>query len=210
MPRAGTFTDHDVLDAALRAVQQHGNAATIAQVSHELGGPVGSIYHRFGSRTVLLTHLWIRSIHRFQQELLALQDRPAPAVLDTIRRMAVHVPAYCREHQDEARALTLFSQRLLLTELDGPLRDEVAAINRSMDALARRVTEQHFGAVTDENSNLILWATRIGPYGLVRPYLGREIPALLEQAAAAQATAIVQLDTADTTSTTSFPRGLAD
>lgn len=121
-----------------------GRAAGISAIAAHLGGGVGSIYHRFGSREEILARLWLRSVERFQAGLFAVAARADGDPHDTLVRLAGHVPAYCRAHRDEAVALV---------EL----------------------------------------ATRISPYGLVRPYLGRAVPRRVDEAVAVAADAILRL-----------------
>lgn len=108
MPRPARFSDDDILDGTARALLAHGPRVTIADVAREIQGPSGSIYHRFASRDELL----IRSIRRFHVGLLeasALED-PERAVVAS----APHIPAHCRAHPAEARAMLLFSRARLL------------------------------------------------------------------------------------------------
>ena len=68
MPRPAKFTEDQILDSALRLVAEGGpGAATIAGIAGLLGAPVGSIYHRFRSRDLLLARFWIRTIKDFQK-----------------------------------------------------------------------------------------------------------------------------------------------
>lgn len=191
MPRPPRFTDDDVLDAALACVASSGPAATIADVAGRLGGPVGSIYHRFASREVLLARLWLRSVRRFQAGLLPLAEQPDPhrALLD----LALHVPRYCREHPDEARALTLHRQDRLLADGPAEVHDEVASLNDDLAALTRRMVRQRYGRSTRNLVDLVVAATRTAPYGLVRPYLGRPVPDLVDDVTEVAADAILRL-----------------
>ena len=67
------------MDAAMRLVAEGGpNAATVAGIAGALGAPVGSIYHRFKSRDLLLARLWIRTVKRFQVGFLR---RSKPTIL---------------------------------------------------------------------------------------------------------------------------------
>ena len=73
MARPRLHGDDAVLDAARDVVLEAGSgAATTAAVSARSGAPVGSLYHRFGSRDRLLAELWLRTVRRFQDGLLAV------------------------------------------------------------------------------------------------------------------------------------------
>jgi AcrR family transcriptional regulator len=107
LPRPAKFDEDQILDAALRLVADGGpNAATIAAIADALGALVGSIYHLFRSRDLLLAKLWIRTVKRFQAGFLrALEadDLDAAAL-----GAALHNLEWTREHPDEARVLLLY------------------------------------------------------------------------------------------------------
>jgi AcrR family transcriptional regulator len=196
MPRPSRFTTDDVLDAALAAVARSGPDVAMAEVAVQLSGPVGSIYHRFESRNDLLVRLWLRSVRRFQAGLFRIVDRDSRAgrpVDTTLVALARQVPAYCRHHPDEAMALTLFRQQRLIEECPETLRPEIESLNDRVDALARTLTRARYGSATRRRLGLVELATRVTPYGLVRPYLGRPVPRVLDDAAGAAARAILAL-----------------
>jgi AcrR family transcriptional regulator len=196
MPRPAAFTTDEILDAALACVARDRHAATVADVARALGGPVGSIYHRFPSRDVVLARLWLRSVARFQAglfDIAAHGDASGEQPIDMLVRMAVHVPRYCRHHPDEAVALTLYRQDRLLRDCHDSVRPDVAGLNAGIDELSRTLTRRCYGTTTKRRSMLVAWATRLGPYGLVRPYLGGDVPAQLDDVVAASAQAILAL-----------------
>lgn len=193
MARPATFTSEDVLDAALRAVVAHGPDATIAQMSIELGGPVGSIYHRFGSRDELLARLWVRSIERFHAELLPrYEHRDSHAALVAGAR---HVVTYCDAHTDEAVALSLAGQERLLRApgLSGELHERIRTINDDLDEATRGLTRRRYGRATSASLARVHLATRVLPYGLVRPWLGQPVPPGVADAAEVGADAVLRL-----------------
>ncbi len=191
MPRPARFTDDEVVDAALTCVARNGHGVAVADVAEALGGPVGSIYHRFPSREALLIRLWLRSIARFQAGIFVIADgAPADrALIDA----ALHVPSYCRDHPDEARALTLYRRDRLLPDCPADLRDEVDGVNAEIDALTRRLAKERFGSAARPLVQLVVLATRVSPYGLVRPYIGRPVPHIVDDAVEAAAIAILAL-----------------
>ena len=55
MGRRAQYKNEDFLDAAQRLISKHGLASvTIAAIAKEIGAPIGSVYHRFESREILL------------------------------------------------------------------------------------------------------------------------------------------------------------
>lgn len=191
MPKPARFTDDDVLDAALARLGEAGPRISIADIARELGGPVGSIYHRFPSREVLMVRLWLRSIHRFQRGLFELAE--ISDAHEAMIAMALHVPQYCRAHSDEAVGLTLYRQDRLLLDCPDEMRDAVTTMNDSLVTLMTDATRRRYGDVGPDNLKWVEMATQVTPYGLVRPYLGRAIPPEIDTAVAAAADAILQL-----------------
>ncbi|MGB3685792.1 MAG: TetR/AcrR family transcriptional regulator [Ornithinimicrobium sp.] len=191
MPRPARFTDDDILDAALTCVAEAGPSITIASIAAHLDGPVGSIYHRFPSRDVLVIRLWMRSVERFQAGLFELADMPSAH--DALVAMALHIPRYCRAHHDEAASLTLYRQERLLVDCPDEVRAEVTSLNDDLLALMNTMTTRRYGQSGPRVRELIVMATRIAPYGLVRPYLGASIPCSVDEAVATSTDAILRL-----------------
>ena len=191
MARPARFSDDDILDGAAHALSVSGPRATIADVARSIGGPTGSIYHRFPSRDDVFARLWLRSIGRFHVGLLAAYDLDDPH--EAVRAAARHIPAFCRAHPEEARSMLLFRQSALAAE--GPLgvRDDAAHINDDIDAAMDGLLARRFGDPTPHRRELLSMGTRLAPYGIVRPFIGTAIPDWVDDAVAASAEAIVRL-----------------
>src|SRR5260370_30600474 len=117
------YDDADFLDAALAIAALSGPAAvTIGAITDRLKGRVGSFYHRFASRDVLLGELWLRTVIDFGQGTTAALDAG-----DGLRA-ALHTPAWVRGHLDEARLLLLYHRDDFVQRVwPEALRDGVAA-----------------------------------------------------------------------------------
>lgn len=191
MPRPARFTDDDILDAALAGVASEGPRVSVADIAAQLEGPVGSIYHRYSSRDVLMVRLWLRSVGRFQAGLAPLAGIPDPH--EALLAMARHIPQFCRAQPNEATSLTLFRQDRLLDVGPDELRDVVATMNDAVTALLTDMTRRRYGRVTERHHQCVRMATVVAPYGLVRPYLGGPIPPLVDAAIIAAADAILKL-----------------
>lgn len=193
MARPSKFTTEDILDAAARAVAHHGRDVTLAQIASELGGPTGSLYHRYSSRDVLLVNLWIRSIRRFHQGFLAAAagDDAAQSAIDC----AVHIPVFCREHPHDAVAMTLYRQHELVSHGPQELRDEVSQINDPVIAALKSLAVRRYDTSDEFHQTLMLTACEESPYGLVRRYLAsrQPIPEWMDDAVRASSQAILAL-----------------
>ncbi|WP_196717497.1 TetR/AcrR family transcriptional regulator [Actinomyces trachealis] len=191
MARPEKFSVDAILDAAARVVLTRGTSATIAEIAHEAGAPIGSVYHRFASREVLLVSLWLRCVRDFQQGFVAAcHTEPAT---DAVVAAALHPPLYCREHPAQARAMTLYRHAELVRTAPEVLRAESSAINDEVNAVSQELARRRYEAADAPRITLLHAATRQCPYGLVRPYLGGEIPDWVDEATAACARAIAAL-----------------
>lgn len=191
MARPPKFTADDLLDGAGQAVLEHWREATIAHVSEVVGAPVGSIYHRFGSRDELFGALWVRAIRRFHGALLEATavDDPQAA----LEGAAVTIPRFCRAHPVDAKAMTLFRWRDLMG-LDLPrLRDDLPTLNDAVFDRLRALMVARWGEVTARRETLVGLACQLGPYGLVRPWIGGDIPPEVDEAVLASARSVLAL-----------------
>ena len=191
MARPAKFSLDDLLDAAGRVLLEKGRDITMAQIARAAGAPTGSVYHRFASREELLVRLWLRSVKRFQVGFIRAGEREEArrAVIE----MALCVPRFCRKHPADAKAMTLYRREDLLSTTTGDLRKEVESLNEDIDAVTDSLGVRRYGVINERRRALLYVATRISPYGLVRPFVGEEIPAWVDDAVAASAGAIADL-----------------
>lgn len=191
MARPARFSDDDILDGAALAVRDHGPTATVADVARAAGCPTGSIYHRFAGRDDVMTRLWLRSVGRFHRELLACYR--TPSANQAVDAAARHVAQFSRQHPSDAFAMTLYRQSTLVETAPEPLRDAVRTVNDEIDEALTDLVKRRYGQWTAERHELLMVATRLAPYGVVRPFVGGELPAWSEEVVAASAAAIAAL-----------------
>lgn len=191
------FSADDILDGAADAVAHHWRDATIAHVAGAIGAPVGSIYHRFGSRDELFGSLWLRSIRRFHRGLFEALDAPDPH--DAAVEFALHIPRFSRDHPGDARAMTLYSQAELLASAPAALTDQITEVNDRVRAGLLRLERRLWPADPREHTELLTLACIESPYGIVRQYLraGRPIPIWLDDVVRVSTLAILQLVSVD-------------
>ena len=152
-----------------------------------------------------MVRLWVRSVQRFQAGLFELAD--ASDAHEALLAMAVHIPRYCRAHPTEAVSLTLYRQDRLLLDCPDQVRASVETLNEAVGALSDDLTRRRYGELTNRRLHWVSMATRVAPYGLVRPYLGGPVPDQVEDAVAAAADAILRLDEASTPASEGVLRG---
>lgn len=145
MARPRLHDDDAVLDAAAAVTLELGaRAASVDAIAARSGAPVGSIYHRFGSRDGVLGAAWERAVRRFQAEYLPAEV-PGPDALATAAGMAEAVVAYAMEDPDGARLLmTLrpedhFDRPTPMEELNAGIVNSVRALSRALGVPGERV-----------------------------------------------------------------------
>jgi AcrR family transcriptional regulator len=191
MARPAKFNRDQILDAALAAIAEHGRGATLADVSAQIDAPTGSLYHRFPTRDHLFVELWLRSIRRFHVGLLEAAALPDPG--DALTACAVHVPRHCREHPDEALAMTLYRQQLLVTTAPDDLAEQVRTVNDEVLAAMTLLCRRRYGHATKHLMAVATTAVQQCPYGLVRPHVGGDVPRWLDDAVSVSSNAILSL-----------------
>lgn len=163
------FADADFLDAALALAAEGGPpAVTVGAIAERLNAPVGSFYHRFPSRDVLLGELWLRTVLDFQQGITAALD-----AADGLRA-ALHTPAWVRTHLDEARLLLLYHRDdFLQGGWPETLRDGVAAQTAQMEGGFARFARLVFGRAGRDEIRRAQFLLAELPVGAVRQHLQR-------------------------------------
>jgi AcrR family transcriptional regulator len=168
--RPAKFSSEEILDATARLVAAHGpSGATVGAIAAELGAPTGSIYHRFGSRDLMLARVWIRTVKEAQEGFLTAvrQEDVDAAAIDA----ALHVPRWCRENLDAARILLLYRREDLVELWPDELGDELAGLNAEMQAALGDFCVRRFGDRRSETFGRVLFALVDVPYGAVRRHL---------------------------------------
>ncbi len=171
MPRPAKFDEDQILDAAMRLVAGGGPAAaTISGIAGLLDAPVGSIYHRFGSRDLLLARLWVRTIKRFQRgfiEALGAEDLDGAAL-----GAALYNVQWTRDHLDAARVMLLYRREDLAEKWSDELGDELATLNADVVQAITNHAIRRYGKGADAAAvRRVVFALVDVPYAAGRRHL---------------------------------------
>ena len=166
------YDNGDFLDAALAIAAESGPpAVTVGAITERLGAPVGSFYHRFASRDLLLGELWLRTVLDFQRGITAALDAG-----DGLRA-ALHTPAWVRGHPDEARLLLLYHRDdFVQGGWPSSLRDGVTAQTERMESGFARFARLVFGRAGRDEIRRAQFLLAEMPVGAVRQHLYRREP----------------------------------
>jgi AcrR family transcriptional regulator len=170
MGRPAKFRTEEILAATAQLVATGGpSAATVAGIAESLGAPTGSIYHRFGSRDLLVARVWVWAAREAQRgflDALALPDVHRAAV-----EAAVHLPRWCRAHLDLARVLVLHRREDLVAQWPDELGADLHGLNDEIVAALRQYTKRRYRQTNRQLRELVLFALVDVPYGAVRRHL---------------------------------------
>ena len=193
MSRPSTHDTGEILDAARELLLTRGPRATgIAAIAELSGAPVGSIYHRFGSRDALLAEVWLRALERFQHSFLAAAEDGDP--LRACAEMAAAVVRFARSHPADARVLLSTREADLLDgEPAAELQARRAAINAPLTAALRRLARAHYGKADKRSVELVYFAVVDLPAGALRRHAAsaQALPPWLEDELAAAAVRVL-------------------
>lgn len=174
MGRNARFTNDQFVDAALRIAAGQGPAAvTIAAVAGDIGAPVGSIYHRFLSRDILLAEVCLKVVSSFQEEFLDLLEK------DEGLEAALHTPRWVRKHPAEARIILLYRrEEMVAGEWPEELKAKAFTAQRRLDAGIAGFTARTFGSAGRKEMDRAVFAMIDVPYGAVVRHIrqGRRPP----------------------------------
>lgn len=183
MVRLAKFNDDTFVQAAIEVAATCGLAAvSMAAIASKAGAPMGSVYHRFTSRSEVLARAWLHAKGGMRQAVEPhwQAGRTWPAVRALL--------GWCREHPLHARFLLQCEDHPPIDEaLAEPwrqrLEDEQLALDQAFEQAVRHCAS-HGGAgdAAQSLATLLRFALLDSPLALARPYLaqGREIPASAE------------------------------
>lgn len=171
MGRPAKFTSDELLDSAADLLVEGGPAAlTAAAVARAAGAPSGSVYHRFPSRDVLAAALWMRTVERFDHEVVSGMEAPGEPI-DVAVAVATRVIDWSAEQPVDAFVLTMFRREDLVADHTFGLSERAGALGTrqraALDALAARLALP---------TDLVRFAVAGIPMAAIRRYVGDRSP----------------------------------
>ena len=190
MGRRPVFAEVDMIDAARELIASEGPAAmTMQRLARRLRAPIGSLYHRFPSRSALLAKTWLETIAFFQGQFLRLL-RSADTQVGEIARQYVTL---CEMHPDHAQLLHLYRNSDFLDDAAPPELNEWARdLEKRKQEGLRRFARERLWSLSPSAIRRAAFAVLDIPYAAVRPHLvrGERLPPFLGELVARAAAAV--------------------
>lgn len=191
MGRKPYFERDDFLNAALDIVSEKGpGSLTIAALAARLKAPVGSVYHRFASREVLLAELWIRIAQSFQRGFLEALNRDG---LDA----ALYTAKWVRSHLNEGRILLLYRrEELVAGTWPEDVKEHAASLAGELEKGLVSFAKKQLGGAGRENIRRAVFALIDVPLAAVKRHLqkGEPPPEFLDDLVRVNYAAIIKGD----------------
>jgi AcrR family transcriptional regulator len=189
MGRPITHDTDAILDAARTVLFTQGaGAVTIKEIAGASGAPVGSLYHRFGSRDDLVARLWMRAVRRSQELALVPMRAPGDPVAAAVAT-ALSIFDFAIDHPADARLLTaLRREDLAAAPRDPDVLHELATLNDPLLEALRALAHRLYG----DRRRPAVDRTALGcfdlPYGAIRrPLVAGQTPSARLRAPLARA-----------------------
>lgn len=170
--RKAQFTKEQLISTALDLLAQKGLAGvTMAAISEKSGASIGSVYHRFSSRELLLAQLWVTLIRSFQTGFLEKLHK------GTAVDAALYTLQWVRKHPRQAKVFLLHRrEQLMKGPWPGNLRDEVMDLKNEMENGLNLFARQHFGNTSEKNMARVVFCLTQVPLSAVRSFLENDKP----------------------------------
>jgi AcrR family transcriptional regulator len=197
MPRPAKHDEIGILNAAASLVAARGpSAATITAISHAMGAPSGSIYHRFRSRDELLGRLWLTKAQSFQNKWAQALKKPDPRLAGL--EAALALPRAVRDDFEGARIMLLHRREDFLAQgWPAEMQKEAQRLGEQVEEILASITRRLFGRNTVSARQIATFAVLDLPFSAVRRYVGAgELPPPLVDELIAKAYAAV-IDSAE-------------
>lgn len=172
MGRKAQFTKEQLISTAMDLLAEKGLAnVTMAEISKKSGAPIGSVYHRFSSRELLLANVWVTLIRSFQTGYIK-KLKQGNAV-----DMALHTLQWVREHPRQAKAFLLHKREQLITgQWPEDLKASVKILKNEMDRAMKDFAVRYLGSAREKDMARVFFCLVQVPNGAVRDYLQKDEP----------------------------------
>jgi AcrR family transcriptional regulator len=173
MGRKAYFSNEQFIKAALKLIAEDGlGAVTVATLAKSINAPIGSVYHRFSSRELIMAELWLSCAENFQNGFLEILHKhdPIQAALYTLR--------WVRENRLESRVLLLYRREEFMgSQWPDQVKERAIILLKSLNEGILDFTQITFGHISPENIEKVVFALIDTPLAAAKRYLEKkEVP----------------------------------
>src|SRR5262245_16430666 len=145
-------------------------------IARATGAPIGSIYHRFDSRDVLLAEVWLRTATAFQAGYFERLADPSPR--EAGLAAALYMAQRVRARPDEARVLLLHRREDFVDRgWPAAMRRRAASLGRQVEIEMRAFSGRLCGRKDTRTVATVTYAVLGAPFAAVRRHVAAdEIP----------------------------------
>lgn len=170
MVRLAKYNEDSFIESAIQIAAQCGiGAVSMASIASNAGAPIGSLYHRFDSRNIVLTRAWLRVRADFRDQVVCHW-----ASGDTWLAVEALVQ-WCRTKPVYARFMLQSDEAPDFGELPAPLRAELEADQAELDDAFTRC-EQALHSRADHPGHVLRFILIGAPVAIVKPFLSQDLP----------------------------------
>lgn len=168
--RPAKYSSEQILDTAATLLASGGpQRVTVGAIAASIGGPTGSIYHRFATRDLMMARLWVRTVRRAQHGFVEALEQPD--LREAAHAAALHIPRWSRGHPLDASVLLLYRRQDLAEAWPDELSLELEQLNRPLTAAVERFSARLPGRLTPSKREAVTMALIDVPYGVTRRHL---------------------------------------
>ncbi|MES3024273.1 MAG: TetR/AcrR family transcriptional regulator [Pseudomonadota bacterium] len=170
MVRLAKYNQDGFLDSAIQIAAQCGiGAVSMASIASHAGAPIGSLYHRFDSRSTVLARAWLKVRADFRAEVSCHWARGDtwPAVEAML--------AWCRGKPVYARFMLQSDEAPDFGELSTLVRAELEADQAELDLAFTRCAET-LQLRVDDPEHVLRFILIGAPVAIVKPFLNQDLP----------------------------------
>ncbi len=167
MGRKSHFTGQQFYNAAMNLIARSGpGEVTVASIAEEAGAPVGSLYHRFSSREMIIAGMWLGIAESFQKDFLEILDRG-----DSIGA-SLFTPQFVRKNPLESKILLLYRREELIGgEWPESIRERALMLEKELREGLTAFVKKYFGRYSEKNMHKTVFALIDVPLASVKRHL---------------------------------------
>ena len=167
MGRKPHFSNEQFYTAAMNRITECGpELVTVASIAEAIGAPVGSVYHRFSSREMIMAGLWLSIAESFQKGFLEILNAG-----DCIAA-SLYTPQWVRRNPIESKILLLYRREELIGgEWPEQVRERAEELEQELRSGLNSFVKKQFGRYSGQNIRRTVFALIDVPLASVRRHL---------------------------------------